>query len=212
MLAKRDCMRNNYKVPYIVRLLMSEAMFRVDTSEKYVFLSFDDGPHPEYTPAILRLLTKFDARASFFCLGENVVRFPEVYKSILADGHAVGNHLHQHLNAFKSNKKEYLASTKEASLHIDSNLLRTPHGNITPCLYRKLKKEYQLVFWDVMPGDFVNRITPDELLENSIKHIMPGSIVVLHDRFIGQPNLIPALESILSYYSNLGFKFCAIRN
>ena len=207
---KRDYMRQNHKIPWLAQFVMKDAWFCKPGDEKCLYLSFDDGPHPEFTPAILELLNKFEAKATFFCLGENVVKYPEVYKSILADGHTVGNHLHHHLSAFKSNRIEYLASAKEASLHIDSKLLRPPYGSISPYLYRKLKKEYQLVFWDVMPGDFVDGITSDKLIENSINNIKPGSIVVFHDRFIAQPNLLPALESILSYYSNLGFKFCAI--
>jgi len=209
---KKNYMKTNHRIPYLFRVFFNKAIFRINNNPNTIFLSFDDGPYPEYTPAILELLDKFKAKASFFCLGKNVELYPTLFQSILKKGHTVGNHTHSHINGFKSSYKDYSEDVKKASKLIKSKLFRPPYGNISPIRYNKLLKDYKIVFWDVMPGDFTKGITSDQLTANMIKHIKSGSIVVLHDQNIGKQHLLPALNNILQYYSGLGYNFCDLTN
>lgn len=203
-------MKTNYKIPFIVRTFMPKAIFRLDTSEKCIYLSFDDGPHPVGTPKILKLLEKYQAQATFFCLGKNAEIYPEICQSIKQGGNSIGNHSYSHKDAFKCSTHTFLNDISQASEVIETQLLRLPYGHITPSVYNKLKNNYKLVFWDVMPGDFIEGVLPENFIANFIKHTRSGSIVVLHDKYIGNEKLLPALEHILNYYSSLGFRFCAI--
>jgi peptidoglycan/xylan/chitin deacetylase (PgdA/CDA1 family) len=203
-------MRQNHKIPRVFQLLMKDAWFSKSSNEKVLYLTFDDGPHLEFTPLILEVLESFQAKASFFCLGKNVVQYPEVFQKIIYHQHSVGNHCYTHLNGVKSKSNIYVDDVKKASKNIESNLFRPPYGQITPAIYRQLKRDYQFVFWDVMPGDFMNGITSDLLIENTIKQVKNGSIIVFHDQYIGQKNLLPALKYLLQYYSGLGYQFLGL--
>jgi peptidoglycan-N-acetylglucosamine deacetylase len=207
---KKAYMKTNHKIPYLFRILFAEAVFNIKNRTNSLYLTFDDGPHPEYTSEILTLLKHFEAKASFFCIGKNVILYPEVYQEIIKQGHSVGNHSHTHINGFNSVFNQYYNDIEKASKYINSNLFRPPYGNLSPLRYKKLKKEFKVIFWDVMPGDFVEGITADQLTANMISNIKPGSIIVLHDRYIGKESLLPALKNILEHFSVLGYKFCSL--
>lgn len=207
---KKACMKTNHKIPYLFRILFNEAVFINSNNNNAIYLSFDDGPHPKFTPIILDLLDDFQAKASFFCLGKNVELYPKLFHEIINHGHTIGNHSYTHINGFKSSFKEYSEDIAKASAQINSNLFRPPYGKLSPFRYNKLKNEFKIIFWDVMPGDFIKGITADQLTANMINHIKPGSIIVLHDKYIGEKSLLPALRNILEHYSGLGYKFCSL--
>ena len=151
--------------------------------ENKVYLTFDDGPHPEITPFVLDTLAAYQAKATFFCIGKNVAAYPEIYKRIIRDGHATGNHTYNHLNGWRTADAEYLKNVREAAAVIDSNLFRPPYGRITRFQAKLLmeKMGYKIIMWTVLSGDFDENLPGERCLENVVKNTRPGSVVVFHD-------------------------------
>lgn len=200
-----------YKTPIILRLLFGKLLWKIKTKEKAIYLTFDDGPTPEITPWVLSVLDAFDAKATFFCIGKNVVQHPEIFQTTQKAGHAVGNHTHNHLNGWKTASKSYFENTTEAAKHIDSMLFRPPYGKIKPKEIRLLKKAgYTLVMWDVVSADFDQKLSPETCFQNLIRHTKPGSIVVFHDSQKAYENLKVILPRMLTYFTEEGYVFKSI--
>ena len=200
------------KIPWWVRKLFSSYIWKVPVTDKSIFLTFDDGPHPTITPWVLNELKKWDAKATFFCIGRNVILFPEVYMRILADGHATGNHTYSHLNGWKTNTAIYLKDIMEANNIIDSDLFRPPYGRIKGSQAKQLsvimKKNYvKFVMWDVLSADFDSSISPETCARIVLKHVEPGSVVVFHDSEKAFTNLHFALPVVLESLKKEGFSF-----
>jgi len=198
--------------PLILRTLMPGLTWQVNTTEKVIFITFDDGPSPTITPQVLDILDQFQAKATFFCVGENVQKYPEVYEDILRRGHHTGNHTHNHLKGWTTNNKTYYANVEKAAELIRSNLFRPPYGKITPCQAYHLKREYQLVMWSVISYDFDARISPETCLKNVVDNSRPGTIAVFHDSAKAAKNLIPTLPVYLETMSAIGYTFQALEN
>ena len=177
--------------------------------QKKLYLSFDDGPHPVVTPFVLDTLKKYHAKASFFCIGKNVAAYPELYKRILLEGHAVGNHTQNHLNGWKTNDARYLSNITEAAQYIDSKLFRPPYGRITRFQARQVQERLGLrvVMWSVLSGDFDTNLEPEKCCTNVQKHAADGSIIVFHDSEKAMPRMGYALPGVLEYFSTRGFGF-----
>jgi peptidoglycan/xylan/chitin deacetylase (PgdA/CDA1 family) len=179
-----------------------------------LYLSFDDGPHPEATPFVLEQLSNFNAKASFFCIGKNVQLYPEIYDAILAAGHVVGNHTQNHMNGWNNNTENYIADIQEATKVINSNLFRPPYGRISFSQIKALRLNpalpQQIMMWDVLSGDFDTTITGEQSAQNVIEHAGPGSIVVFHDSAKAMDRLRIALPKVLSHFSKLGYQFKAL--
>jgi peptidoglycan-N-acetylglucosamine deacetylase len=170
--------------------------------DQAVYLTFDDGPHPKATQFVLDQLQQNNAKATFFCVGKNVVEHPEIYNRILAEGHHVGNHTQNHLNGWKVLNRAYLSNIIKASAHIKSRIFRPPYGRIKISQARKLsslKPAWKIYMWDILSGDFDMQISPQQCLENVIQHLQPGSIVVFHDSEKAWERMSFALPAILSY-------------
>ncbi len=182
----------------------------IKTSEKVIYLTFDDGPHPEITPKVLTILDKYNAKATFFCVGENVQKHPQTYASILAHGHQTGNHTFNHLVGWKTDNKIYYKNIEKAAEHIKSNLFRPPHGRISPRQAWHLHSKYRLIMWSVISYDFDNRITSEQCLENVLKHSRPGTIAVFHDSEKSAKNMLEALPAYLQKMTIEGYAFHAI--
>lgn len=147
-----------------------------------VYLTFDDGPHPTVTPYALDKLAKYGAKATFFCVGKNVVQYPEVYDRILREGHSVGNHTHDHLKGWVTKTETYVDNTLEAAQYIQSKLFRPPYGRIKRAQAMKLHElDYRIIMWSLLSADFDTTIDPQRCLENVVFHLKPGDIVVFHD-------------------------------
>lgn len=198
------------KTPAVVQRLLPGYVWRMPTKEKALYLTFDDGPIPEVTPWVLDTLRGFDARATFFCVGENVQRHPDIFKRILAEGHAVGNHTHQHLNGWKTNTSVYLQNIKTCAGLVTSNLFRPPYGRLMSDQAAALRKQYRIVMWDVLSGDFDQSIRPEKCWDNIRRYARPGSIVVLHDSLKAEGNIRYALPALLEYFSGEGWRFDSI--
>jgi peptidoglycan/xylan/chitin deacetylase (PgdA/CDA1 family) len=205
------------KTPWWLKRIYSSYLWSMDTKENAIWLSFDDGPHPEATPFVLDELKKYHAKATFFCIGKNVMAHPHIYKRILDEGHAVGNHTQNHLNGWKTKDEIYLANVSEAAKYIDTNLFRPPYGRITSFqarhINRALKKETaKIVMWDVLSGDFDDSLTSRRCLENVTMNAKRGSIIIFHDSEKAFPRLRGCLPQVLEFFDRKGFRFEKLEN
>lgn len=170
-----------FYTPTLVRKLYDSLIWSVPVSDNTVFLTFDDGPNEEITTYILDRLKALNWTATFFCVGENARKNPELFQRILTEGHTVGNHTDNHANGWKIKQKEYLKSISEANKVIPSPLFRPPYGKIPRKLIKAISKDYKIVMWSFMAYDFDKRISHDVILQKAQKYITSGSIIVLHD-------------------------------
>ena len=193
--------------PFIYKWFLRDAVFRVETKEKKLYLTFDDGPVPEATPFVLEQLKKYNAKATFFCIGKNMEENPELYKKVLAEGHKTANHTFDHVNGWKTKTADYLANTAKCAELVDSNLFRPPYGKITFSQYSNLKSNYAVVLWDVLSWDFNIETSPEKCLQNVLKNAKPGSIIVFHDSKKAFKNMSYALPRVLEYFAERGYRF-----
>lgn len=182
-------------------------IWEIPNDENALFLTFDDGPTPEVTEKVLDLLKMYDAKATFFCLGKQVMAHPELYQRIIDEGHAVGNHSIQHIKRHYFNSKSYLAEIKEASALVDSKLFRPPYGQITHPQVRILKDRFKIVMWSVLSGDFDEKLSQEDCLNTVMKHTKSGSIIVFHDSIKAADKMLYCLSSCLVALTKKGFKF-----
>ena len=174
---------------------------------KIIYLTFDDGPHPEITGRVLDLLELHDAKATFFCVGENVQRFPDMYSRILSEGHRTGNHTFNHLNGWKTHLDPYLDNTRKAGEYISSDLFRPPYGKIGYRQMRALAKKYRIIMWSLLSRDFEPDLTISDAKEALLKHSKAGSIVLFHDSAKAEQNLKKLLPWYLETMKERGFTF-----
>ena len=203
------------KTPWWLKKIYAACTWQMPVDEKIIYLTFDDGPHPAATPFVLGQLKKYNAKATFFCIGENVKGYPVIYKKIIEEGHAVGNHTYNHLNGWHTNDAIYMDNISEAKKYIDSNLFRPPYGKITKFQLRLLASEkYQLkpIMWTTLSGDFDLKITKEKCLKNVLANSGNGAIVVFHDSEKAYEKLLFALPKVLQYFSERGYKFEKIGN
>ncbi len=182
-------------------------------SGKKVYLTFDDGPHPSITPYVLDQLEQYQAPAVFFCIGDNVQRYPETYQLIRQKGHKTGNHTQHHVNGWNTSLETYIAEIREAAACIDSTLFRPPYGRITKAQLRSLKAtlpQLNVIMWDVLSGDFDPSIDADQCVSNVMRHVRAGSIIVFHDSEKAFPRLEAALPIILKKLKEAGFEFALL--
>jgi peptidoglycan-N-acetylglucosamine deacetylase len=174
---------------------------------KAVFLTFDDGPHPDITPWALDVLKEFNAKATFFMVGENANKYPEIVKRIIENGHAVGNHTYNHLNGWKTPKPAYLENIKKCSEVFQSTLFRPPYGKITRVQAKSLEGSYKIIMWDVLSKDYDKSVSPEGCITNVLSHSRSGSIIVFHDSLKAERNLKESLPKILETLAGRGFNF-----
>ena len=193
------------KTPVLIMKLFPELIWhfsrRETHKENQIYLTFDDGPTPEITPWVLDSLREYDAKGTFFCLGRNVDRYPKIYQQILEEGHAVGNHTYSHLKGSQTNNLEYINDIELAGWNIESKLFRPPYGRFRKSQIREIRKDYQIVMWDVLSQDYDQKINPEKCFSNIEENIRPGSIVVFHDSMKARDNLYHALPTMLERYS-----------
>jgi peptidoglycan-N-acetylglucosamine deacetylase len=198
------------QTPGFVQNLFPNFTWKIPSQEKVLYLTFDDGPVPEVTPWVLDLLKQFDAQATFFCVGENIEKHPELFQSILDHGHEVGNHTYNHLDGWNTDNVEYFHNVRKGASMVKTNLFRPPYGKIKPKQVQFLQRHYKIVMWDVLSGDFDDEIDPEQCYNNVVSHANPGSIVVFHDSIKSLSNLKESLPRILQTLVEMGFVFRAI--
>ncbi len=182
--------------------------WKVKTGDKTVFLTFDDGPHPEITPWVMEQLSRYNAKATFFCVGQNVERHPAIYRQVLEAGHQTGNHTFNHLNGWRTPANEYLNNIERCAQVVNSKLFRPPYGRIGRRQLQALRKQgYQVVMWDVLTCDYEQDLDTDKALKNILRSIKPGSIVVFHDSLKAQKQLQILLPKVLQHLAINGYTF-----
>lgn len=198
--------------PFWLKALYPRYKWRVDTKEKIIFLTFDDGPIPDVTTFVLSTLAQFNAKATFFCIGDNVRKHPQIYQQIRTEGHAIGNHTFNHLNGWKSADAAYMANIKqcEKQLNLDTNLFRPPYGRMKRSQSRQLPLHKEIIMWDVLSGDFSANIKPEICLQKSIRYTRPGSIVLFHDSLKAAANMQYTLPRYLDHFAINGYRFEAL--
>jgi len=224
------------KTPSLVKFLFRNWVWSFSKKEKVIYLTFDDGPTPEITKWTLNLLNKYNAKATFFCIGKNVQEHPEIFEQIIENNHSIGNHTYNHFNGLKTTTADYLDNIKKTELTFlknskletvtlslstslktsciegqNSKLFRPPYGKLRFSQSKKIKeKGYKIIMWDVLSADFDTSISKEKCLENVIGHTTKGSIVVFHDSIKATEKLKFVLPQLLEYYSFKGYEFKSI--
>lgn len=199
------------KTPQWLKKLYSGYFWDIPSDGKVLYLTFDDGPTQIVTPWVLDTLLKFHAKATFFCLGKNAERYPEIFERIKKLGHKIGNHTYSHLNGWKTANKEYFDDIELGQTYLNAKLFRPPYGKITHFQLTNLRKKFKIVMWDVLSRDYDTGISKTTCYNNVIKNVKPGSVVVFHDSVKASQNLYFALPAMLEYFTAQGYKFRAIK-
>jgi peptidoglycan-N-acetylglucosamine deacetylase len=195
-------------VPWIVRILAPSALvWKLPDPSKSIYITFDDGPIPEVTPQVLEILRNHNAKATFFCVGDNVRKYPEVYSQILKEGHATGNHTFSHQKGNKTNDEHYFNDIDKCGELVKSPLFRPPHGRIKLSQIKYLKHKYKLIMWSILTGDYNHKLSKEQVLNNSIRHTKDGSIIVFHDSLKASERMLYALPRMLEHFTAKGYKF-----
>ncbi|MBL0014429.1 MAG: polysaccharide deacetylase family protein [Flavobacterium sp.] len=194
------------KTNRLIKRIFSNYVWDIPTVEKKVYLTFDDGPTPKITPWVLNQLKEFNAKATFFCIGDNIQKHPEIFQSVLQNGHIIGNHTFNHLNGWKTKTLDYIENVqccKESIQQLTTDnqqLFRPPYGKIRKSQANMLRKEgYKIIMWDVLSGDFDTSISPEKCIQNVVRHTQPGSIIVFHDSVKSYKNLEFTLPKYLTF-------------
>jgi len=215
------------KTPLFAKKMFPNYIWDISTTEKVIYLTFDDGPTPEITNWTLDVLKAYNAKATFFCIGNNIEKYPEIFQGIINDGHAIGNHTQNHIKGWKTKAINYLKNIEDAQEVINShlqicdtersrsaksvNLFRPPYGQITPKQGKKLMElGYKLIMWDVLSFDWDHTIEKENCLENVLTKSTAGSIIVFHDSVKASKNMQYALPKVLEYFSEQGYCFKAL--
>lgn len=196
--------------PFWLQWLYPTLTWHKSRKQKFVYLTFDDGPVPVVTPFVLNTLKKFGLRATFFCIGDNITKFPDLYLNVLSDGHSVGNHTFNHLRGWNTTNKEYLSNILKCSDLVHSNLFRPPYGRIKKSQISQIRTRFpnlEIIMWDVLSGDFDTGISKEQCLQNVLKNIKNGSIIVFHDSQRAFEKLQYALPKALEILTKRGYGF-----
>ena len=198
------------KTPKFIQSLFPNFFWKIPTNEKIVYLTFDDGPIPEVTPWVLEQLKAYGAKATFFCVGDNVRKHPDVFQEVLKQGHAVGNHTYNHKNGWGTDNIEYFHNIRNCARLVKSNLFRPPYGRLMPKQAQFLQRHYKIIMWDVLSGDFDIDISKDQCLNNVISKSKQGSIIVFHDSIKAFGTLQYVLPKVLEHFNAKGYQFRAL--
>lgn len=198
-------------VPRWIQMLYPTGMWKMASDEKKLYLTFDDGPHATITPQVLDMLRSFNAKATFFCVGDNVRKNPDVFQWILQEGHTVGNHTYHHLNGWHTESDRYAKDVKKADELIQSPLFRPPYGRVKNSQVKWLHSNgFQLVMWTLLTSDYDQHLSQERCAKRVIDKLSPGAIVLFHDGEKAEKNMLFALKKLLQHASSEGYQFEAI--
>ena len=198
------------KIPKLIQYLLYYFEFKIKGENKTLYLTFDDGPIPEVTPEVLDILDKYNAKATFFCVADNIKKHPEVFQSIIDRGHRLGNHTYHHIKGWETPNNEYFEDIERANQLVNSNLFRPPYGRIGFFQARELKKKYRLILWSVLSYDYSGKLSKENVWDNIRKSVTDNDIILFHDNIKARDNMIFALNNTLLYFSKKGFQFKSI--
>ena len=190
-----------------LRWLYPRATWRMDKHERAVYLTFDDGPIPESTPFILKTLAEFNIKATFFMVGDNVRKYPDLYQQVVEAGHRIGNHTYHHIGGFRHSIKHYCDDADQANELLHTDLFRPPHGWMRIDQYLWLGRKYRIVMWDLVTRDYSKWLTPQEVLNNVRRYTRNGSIITFHDSTKSIEKLHFALPEAIKWLKKQGYEF-----
>ena len=194
--------------PKFIQALFPSLVWRKETLDKEIWLTFDDGPTPEVTPWILSVLKKENVKATFFLVGQQIEEFPELVGAIIKDGHKIANHSYSHKNGWLTNKEKYLEDIDNCQELMPNNkLFRPPYGKITKAQIAVLKEKYKIILWDVLSYDFKQNTSPKKVQENIIQNTTSGSIILMHNNLMSFKNVKPILEKTIQKLKAKGYNF-----
>ncbi len=198
-----------HKTPGFLHFLFPDLIWKINDSGQSLYLTFDDGPIPSVTDWVLDCLKEYNVKATFFCVGDNIQKYPDVYNRILEDGHSPGNHTYNHLDGWSTSKKEYLTNIEfcQRELSNSSNLFRPPHGRINRKALNEIKSRYKVIMWDVLIGDYRKDLNVEMALKKSLRVIEKGSIVLFHDSFKSERNMKYILPKFIEGSFLKGYRF-----
>ena len=195
------------KTPLFIQNLFPNFTWKMNSDQPVIHLTFDDGPIPKITPWVLDQLAQYDAKATFFCVGSNIEKHPEVFQQVIDGGHTIGSHTNTHMNGWNSDNIPYFHNVRRGASMAKSELFRPPYGKLKPSQIQFIQRHYQVVMWDVLSGDFDPNIDKEQCYRNVINYTEPGSIIVMHDSIKAQEKLEFVLPKILEYFTGLGYRF-----
>jgi len=193
--------------PQFIRRLYPRACWRMNTSEKAVYLTFDDGPIPEVTPWVLDVLDKYHIKATFFMVGDNVRKHSDEYKMVVERGHRIGNHTFNHLKGFEQHTDRYIANIDKADCYLSTDLYRPPHGIMRMSQYRALVERYRIIMWDLVTRDYNPKLSGEQVLRKVKRYARNGSIITFHDSLRSVDNLRYALPRAIEWLQSEGYEF-----
>jgi peptidoglycan/xylan/chitin deacetylase (PgdA/CDA1 family) len=199
-----------HTLPFFIRWIYPQMRWKVKTKQQAVYLTFDDGPHPQITPQILDILDAYQAKATFFCVGENASKYPNTMLEIIARGHRIGNHTHNHLNGWKTADDTYIQNVSACEPYLKTTLFRPPYGRITYRQISKLSPHYTLVMWTILTRDYEPHLPLKQAINTCCNAMQRGSIIVLHDSVKAQKNVFPMLQALLDYGTRKQYQFLAL--
>lgn len=195
------------KPPLFVQWYYPGITWHRDRSEPCIFLTFDDGPIPDVTPEVLKILKEEGIRATFFCVGENITKYPSLFEQVKSDGHRIGNHTYNHLNGMKTDSREYLENIAKCQSLVQSNLFRPPYARIKKDQLKQLRSHYEIVVADVITYDFDPSLNREACYQNAVRNAKNGSIVVFHDNIKAKENMLYTLPKAIAYWKKEGYSF-----
>lgn len=201
------------KTPWLLKKLYPRLIWHINNSPRCIYLTFDDGPIPIVTPFVLNILKQYNARATFFCIGDNVIKHPDVFKHLKNEGHGIGNHTFNHLKGWKTADNTYIENFLKADELLQTGLFRPPYGRIKRSqvsLLKTSKPGLKIIMWSVLSGDFDIKLSPEQCLENVIESTKSGDIVVFHDSLKAFDRLQYVLPRALEIWGREGFQFCLL--
>lgn len=198
------------KTPGFFKYLFPDGVWEMNVREKNIFLTFDDGPIPEITPWVLDTLQEYDAKATFFCVGENAHKHPDLVERIREEGHSIGSHTYNHLNGWHTENTDYYRNVRKGAREVGSDLFRPPYGKLKFHQARFLSQHYRIIMWDILGGDFDPLLSGEQVYNNLIRNVVPGSILVLHDSLKSMEKVKYALPRFLDFCNEHGFNCSSI--
>jgi peptidoglycan/xylan/chitin deacetylase (PgdA/CDA1 family) len=201
------------RIPFWIKWIYPSFIWQMPPNENALYLTFDDGPHPTITPLVLNLLAQYNAKATFFCIGDRVKRYPEIIERIVAEGHSIGNHTQHHLNGWNNSNSVYIEDVHQASSLIASTLFRPPYGRIKRKQAKILEHEgYKIIMWTILSADYDHSLNKEECASRVTSHIDNGNIYLFHDSDKGEERMLHALPILLKLATDKGFLFKRIDN
>lgn len=193
--------------PWFYRVLFPGVIWRIPASEKCVYLTFDDGPIPEVTPWVLDVLDRYGVKATFFMVGDNVRKHPDIYRMVVERGHRIGNHTFNHIQGIHYWTRNYLVNVKKAAALIPSDLFRPPHGHMRLPQVLTLRRHFRIIMWDVVTRDYSPHMTPNGVLNVVKNYTRNGSVIVFHDSLKAEKNMRIAMPKAIEWLQKEGYEF-----